>query len=734
MRYSKFLQIFFIVVLCLTTYASSVRNDFIWDDDSYVYANPYIQKTEGLSAIWLTHRLPQYYPITFTTFWIEHQLWGDHPLGYHISNLIFHILNAILIFWVVEKLCATLAFPVALLFAVHPIQVETVAWVTERKNLLALFFFLLAMLSYFRFDATRKTAYYFQTLGLFVCALLSKSIAVCFVFIPVLYGWWRNGKVTWREIRLSLPLVTIGALSAINTIYLELYRVGARGDAWDLTLFERIVLAGRVLLFYLYKVCVPLTFSFFYSRWAIDASKWWQWLFPLVPIVILILLFYFRHQIGRGPLALFLFYTISIFPALGFFNVYPMKYSFVADHFSYLSTPVLILLICLCISFLLVKLKLKFPSLTSKTAKIFMWLIFLGVITYMSGKSMTLTRNYKDVVTLWENLLSDNPKAWVAYTNLGYIYRSVGKIENAISLYRKAIEIIPDDPNAYYNLANTYYDIGETEQAIELYRKTIKIDSHYVNAYNNLGLIYNNIGKTNEAIDLFRRAIQINPRQAKTYYNLGLTYENIGSSEEAIELYEKAIEIDLHFSEAYYNLGNLYNKIAMPMEAVTLYKKAIELLPTDPHLYFNLGNTYNTVGQVENATNSYKKAIEIDPHFSEAYYNLGNLYNKIAMPRKAIILYKRAIELLPTDPHLYFNLGNTYSSIGKLEDAVKFYKRTIALNPSYAEAYYNLALSYYYTRQYKLAVHYADKALELGFGDPALTELLKPYRGNEVDR
>ena len=666
MRYSKFLQIFFIVVLCLTTYASSVRNDFIWDDDSYVYANPYIQKTEGLSAIWLTHRLPQYYPITFTTFWIEHQLWGDHPLGYHISNLIFHILNAILIFWVVEKLCATLAFPVALLFAVHPIQVETVAWVTERKNLLALFFFLLAMLSYFRFDATRKTAYYFQTLGLFVCALLSKSIAVCFVFIPVLYGWWRNGKVTWREIRLSLPLVTIGALSAINTIYLELYRVGARGDAWDLTLFERIVLAGRVLLFYLYKVCVPLTFSFFYSRWAIDASKWWQWLFPLVPIVILILLFYFRHQIGRGPLALFLFYTISIFPALGFFNVYPMKYSFVADHFSYLSTPVLILLICLCISFLLVKLKLKFPSLTSKTAKIFMWLIFLGVITYMSGKSMTLTRNYKDVVTLWENLLSDNPKAWVAYTNLGYIYRSVGKIENAISLYRKAIEIIPDDPNAYYNLANTYYDIGETEQAIELYRKTIKIDSHYVNAYNNLGLIYNNIGKTNEAIDLFRRAIQINPRQAKTYYNLGLTYENIGNSEQAIELYRKAIEIDPHFSEAYYNLGNLYNKIAMPMEAVTLYKKAIELLPTDPHLYFNLGNTYN--------------------------------------------------------------------SIGELEDAVKFYKRTIALNPSYAEAYYNLALSYYYTRQYKLAVHYADKALELGFGDPALTELLKPYRGNEVDR
>ena len=733
MRYSKLLQLFFIIVLCLTTYASSVQNDFIWDDDSYVYANPYLQKTDGLRAIWFTHRLPQYYPMTFTTFWIEHQLWGDHPFGYHITNLILHVLNAILVFWVIQKLCATLAFPVALLFAVHPIQVETVAWVTERKNLLALFFFLLAMLSYLRFDDTRKTSHYFQTLGLFVCALLSKSIAVCFIFIPVLYGWWRNGKVTWREIRLSIPLVAIGALSAINTIYLELYRVGARGDAWDLTVFERIVLAGRILLFYLYKVCVPLKFSFFYSRWAIDASQWWQWLFPLIPIVVLILLFYFRHEIGRGPLALFLFYTVSIFPALGFFNVYPMKYSFVADHFSYLSTPVLFLLTCLCISFLLVKLKLKFPSLKSKTAKILMWLIFLSVITYMSGKSMVLTRNYKNVVTLWENLLNDNPKAWVAYTNLGYVYRSVGKIENAISIYQKAIETIPDNPNAYYNLANTYYDIGETEQAIEFYRKTLKIDSHYVNAYNNLGLIYNNLGKTNEAIELFRKAIEIDPKQAKTYYNLGLTYNTIGNVKEAIELYKRAIEIDPHFSEAYYNLGNLYNKISMPMEAVILYKKAIELLPTDPHLYFNLGNTYRTIGQVESATNSYKRAIEIDPHFSEAYYNLGNLYNKISMPMEAVILYKKAIELLPTDPHLYFNLGNTYSSIGELEDAVKFYKKTIELNPSYAKAYYNLALSYYYTHQYKLAVYYADKASELGFGDPALTELLKPYRVDEVD-
>lgn len=411
LEYSKFLQIFLVILFCIIVYGPSLKNGFIWDDDFYLYKNPWIQRTDGLKAIWFTHKMPQYYPIVFTTFWLEHKLWGFHPFGYHLANLIFHILNALLVFWVVQKLYARLALPVALLFAIHPIQVETVAWITERKNLLSLFFFLLAILAYLRFDRNRGIRYYLLTVIMFVCALLSKSIAVCFIFFPVLYKWWQDGKVTWREVRLSIPFVAIGILSAINTIYLELHKVGAKGNEWGMTFLERFVLSGRILVFYIYKLCIPFKFMFFYPRWTVNITEWWQWLFPLASIFLLGFLFYYRHHISRGALTLFLFYIISIFPALGFVNVYPMRFSFVADHFSYLSTPCLLLLLCVIIRSFLVKLNIKFPLLMSLPYKSVMGSLFVIIIIYMGGKSMALTQNYKNAVVLWEDVICKNPKA-----------------------------------------------------------------------------------------------------------------------------------------------------------------------------------------------------------------------------------------------------------------------------------------------------------------------------------
>lgn len=597
MRHSKSLQIFLIVLLCLITYGPSLQNGFIWDDDVYVHANPWLEKTEGLKAIWFTHKMPQYYPIVFTTFWIEHKLWGFNPFGYHVVNLIFHILNTLLLFWIVRKLYPRVAFAVALLFAIHPIQVETVAWVTECKNLLALLFFLLAMLAYLRFDRTRKPGHYLQTIGLFICALLSKSISVCFVSVPILYKWWRDAKVTRREVRLSIPFLGIGLLSAINTIYLELYRVGAKGNEWALTFLERFLLSGRILLFYIYKLCLPFKFTFFYPRWVIDITEWWQWLFPAASILLLVLLIYYRHKIGRGPLTLFLFYVISIFPALGFFNVYPMRFSFVADHFSYLSMPALLLLLCASIGLLLDKLKERFSLLRLPRSKIFIWSLFGMITIYLCGKSMALTQSYKDEVTLWKDTIRKNPKAWMPYNNLSMAYIRLGQIKKAEELIREAIRV---NPGCY--------------------------DNHF-----SLGIIYLFKEQYDEAIAKFKEVLQHTPNDADVHCNLGLAYKRKGMFDQAEAEYKEALRLDSGLAQAHANLGVIYAQKGKYREAIAELKEACRLNPDIPEPHNNLGLIYQNLGREEKAIEEFKRSIQLNPNFSQAYYNLGVSYLRIGL-------------------------------------------------------------------------------------------------------
>ncbi|TAM39844.1 tetratricopeptide repeat protein [bacterium] len=520
LRYKKFIQLLSLVILCFLIYAPSLGNGFIWDDDTNLYKNPWIQTTGGLKDIWLSNKIYQYYPVNFTSFWLEHKLWGLNPSGYHAVNLILHILNVLLVFWVVRKLYARLAFPVALLFAVHPIQVETVAWITERKNLLSLFFFLSAILAYLRFDFTRRIRDYLFTVAMFAFALLSKPVAVCFIFFPALYKWWRDGKVTRREFRLSVILAAIGLFIALHTLYLEFYQVGARGSDFGLSFLERFILSARIMLFYPYKIIFPFDFVFFYPRWEVNANLWWQWLFSLAVILIAGALFIYRKKIGRGALALLIFYMISIFPVLGFLNVYGMKFSYVADHFSYLSTPALLLLICAGITFLSDRLKTKLTFLSSMAYKILIRGIFIIIIIYMCGKSIGLTKNYKNEKALWSNLVKDSPRCLVAYDSLAEEYRNIGEKEKVLDLYKKAVVINPAAQEAYYNLGNAYCDLGRNEDAIKAYERAIEINPGYLQALNNLASTYADLGQTARAIEIWNKAVQIDPGFAIAHFNL----------------------------------------------------------------------------------------------------------------------------------------------------------------------------------------------------------------------
>ncbi len=341
-----------IILLTVVAYLPALRGGFIWDDDSYVTQNPALRSLAGLVAIWLKPGATyQYYPLVFTSFWAEYHLWGLQPFGYHLVNVFLHAVNAVLLWRVLRRLEVAGAWWIAAIFALHPVNVESVAWVTERKNTLSGLFYLLAALAWLRFRplTAKVTArapdwrYYWLAFGFIVCALFSKTVTLSLPAVLLLLIWWKTGRLEKRDALTLTPWFVLGAASGFMTRWMEQQLV--RGGAeWDLSFVQRCLLAGRALWFYAGKLFWPAHLTFIYPRWEIDAGAAWQYSFPLGIAAVLVALWFFRARIGKGPLAAVLFFGITLAPALGFANVYPFRYSYVADHFQYLASIGLIAL------------------------------------------------------------------------------------------------------------------------------------------------------------------------------------------------------------------------------------------------------------------------------------------------------------------------------------------------------------------------------------------------------
>ncbi len=335
-----------LIVATLAAYVPAMQGGFIWDDDDYVTDNAALRSLAGLAAIWLQPgAVPQYYPLTFTSLWLDYQLWGVAPAGYHVVNVLLHGTNAVLVWLVLRRLALPGAWLAAMVFALHPVHVESVAWITERKNVLSGAFYLGALLAYLRFaglgapaaEAERWRSYALAV-ALFVCALLSKTVTCTLPAVILLLLWWKRGRVTRAEASATVPLFVVGACLALVTIWMERTHVGAQGAAWLLSPIDRALIAGRAVWFYAATLAWPHPLTFVYPRWEIDAGAWWQYLFPLAAAAVTALLFFARARIGRGPLVAVLCFGVTLAPALGFVDVYPMRYSFVADHYQYLAS------------------------------------------------------------------------------------------------------------------------------------------------------------------------------------------------------------------------------------------------------------------------------------------------------------------------------------------------------------------------------------------------------------
>src|SRR5437762_205787 len=543
---------FFCLILAVVTmlaYQPAWHGGLLWDDDANI-ASPELRSLDGLRRIWFERRATQQYcPLLYSSYWLQERFWADSPTGYHLVNLLLHIGCVILVLKILRLLRIPGAALAAILFALHPVNVETVAWITERKNTLSGLFCLAATLWYLKFDESRNRRSYALALGLFLLGLLSKTAIVTLPLALLVIFWWKRGAISWRRDVVPLaPFFFLSAAAGLMTSWVEYSNMGYKARALDFSLVDRCLIAGRAFWFQLGKVLWPSNLMFVYSRWEINAAVAWQYLFPLAVLGLLGILWSLRRW-SRAPLAGVLVYIFLLLPSLGFLNIFFFIYSFVADHWQYLACLGLITPCASGIVLLAGQLESWQAWLERGTTLLLAGVLFL--VTWQQS------RMYTNAETLYRTTIADNPACWMAYNNLGIIMSQANRIPKAMELFKQALRINPDNAEAHYNLGNALVQTGRTSEAIDQYEKALRINPNYAEAHNNLGNVLCQTGRTSKAIDQYEKALRINPNYAEAHNNLGAVLGQIGRISEAIEQVKAALRIKPNFIDAQNNLTKL---------------------------------------------------------------------------------------------------------------------------------------------------------------------------------
>lgn len=564
-----------IFLAALVAYWPALRGGGIWDDDGHVTA-PALRSLHGLWRIWFElGATQQYYPLLHSAFWIEHRLWGDAVLGYHLVNLTQHAISACLVVLIVRRLKLPGAWLAGCVFALHPVCVEAVAWIAEQKSTLSGLFYLAAALTYLHFDRSRRRSHYLWALGLFLLALLSKTVTATLPAALLVVFWWQRGRIDWRrDLGPLLPWFVLGATAGLFTAWVERTYIGATGAAYELSFVQHILLTGRMLCFYAGKVVWPSNLMFSYPRWHLDPTLWWQYLYPLTVIVVgtgLVILARRR----RGPLAGFLFFGGTLFPVLGFLHVYPFRFSYVADHFQYLaSLGIIVPGACLLVQSIL-------RIASSKAASNAIAVLLLAVLGFLTRQQSSL---YRDSETLYRATLVRNPDSWMIHNLYGMDLAQIpGRLNDAEAEFQATLRLKPDHAKAHMNLGNVLSQMpGRLPDAIAEYQTSVRLSPNYAPAHIDLGIALMQMpNRLPDAITEFETALLQQPNDAYVHELLASALSQMpGRLPEAIAEYQAALRIRPDDWEARVSLGDALAQLPdRRREAIEQYEAVLQAHP-----------------------------------------------------------------------------------------------------------------------------------------------------------
>lgn len=568
-------------VLIAAIYFPATQAGFVWDD-SIMRELRAVSTWRGIWDIWFNpvgayleggpRKEGHYWPLLYTTFWLEHKLWGFSPAGYHIVNILIHFANTVLLWLVLSRLAVPGAWFVAAVFAVHPLHAESVAWIMGRKDMLATLFCLASLLMWLRFVESHRRGHYAGSLLLFAAAMLSKSVVVAFPAALLILQWWKEGSVTRTCLLRVAPFFLVGFAIAVGDM---LFYQKVQPISLGYSMAERMLIAAHALWFYVGKLLWPMELAVIYPHWDVNVADPVGWLYVVTAAAVAAVLWFLRDRIGRGPLACVLFFAVMLLPTLGFVDYGYMRYSFVADRYQYLADIGMIALLAGAATYGSDRL----PNALRKAARgaALALLVLLGVATWNQAGV------YKDEVTLFRHIISLNPDARMAHLNLAYAL---------------------------------IYSKDGSEEALAAARIAVKKRPLYYNSHNVLGLALSKLGRYDEAEEPLRRAIELNSRYAPAFLNLGESFRRRGRYKEALEAYLSALRIDPDYPLSYVGMGYVLFGLKRYEEAVSSMKRALSLqpgLPMAPRLYDLMGQSLQKMGRHEEAQRYLRRTKKLAP-------------------------------------------------------------------------------------------------------------------------
>ena len=698
-----------LVVAVFFAYQPAWHAGFIWDDDVYVTQNRLLTAPDGLKRIWFSLDSPsQYFPLTYTTFWMERMLWGLNPAGYHWVNILLHAVNALLVWRLLKRLGVPGAWLAAGIFALHPVQVESVAWITERKNVLSLFFCLLALLAWIEFVEERSKPwwrFYFLSLFFFALALCSKTTACTLPAALLLILWLKEKPVGRFRLAQIIPFLVMGAGMGMVTVWWERYHQGTQGALFSCGPVERVLIASHAVWFYLGKLVWPVNLMFSYPRWTINPADPLAYGWLVAGAGLGAAIYFARRFTGRGVEVAALFYVATLSPLLGFIMLYTFYFSFVADHYQYVASigPIALAVAGMTRAFGFLEKGKPFlrPALGGTL------LLVLGLLTWRQCGM------YADLETLWQATIARNPNSFLAHVNLGSVLVQQGQVDEAIAHFKRALEARPDYVGAYNNLGNALLQKGQVDEAMEQFQKALAFQPDDAMVHNSLGTALLQKGRVDEAIVHYQKALEIIPDSAEACCGLGNALLQKGRVDEAMEQFQKAIRLQPDLATAHYDLGNLLLQKGRVDEAITCYQKALKIKPGYAEAHYNLGNAFLQERSVDEAIQQYQSALEIKPDYAEAHINLGAaLFQKGRLDDAAEQL-QRAINLQPDSARAHYNLSQILLSQGRLDEAMAHLQKALEIRPDYAKAHATFGVALFQKGQVDEAIARFQKALEI---------------------
>jgi Flp pilus assembly protein TadD len=599
------------VVAAALVYGPALRGGILWDDIGHLTSAD-LHPVSGLWRIWFdVGATQQYYPVVHSVFWIFNRLWGWETLPYHIVNVLLHATSAFLLVHLLRRLEVRGAALAGFLFLVHPVAVESVAWITELKNTLSTVFYLAAALAYLRFDENRHRRFFIAAFACFLLAVFAKTVTATLPAALLVVFWWRRARIEWaRDVLPLLPFFAVGIVAGLMTAWVERTIIGAEGAGYELGLVERALLASRIVWFYLATLVWPSDVMFMYPRWNVSRAIWWQYLYPAALVGAFVLLSVFRSR-SRAPLAFALLYVGTLVPALGFVDVYPFRYSFVADHFQYLAS----LSALAAISALLVTLVRE-----SRGRETLLGLVIGVPLALLSWRE---SANYTTNERLFESTLARNPDCWMCHHNLAALETDRGDERRALEHFASAVALRPQDARLQHDLAIAYGQFGRVEDSLRAFRIAIDLAPDGPLVRQDYGEALRRAGRVDDAAIQFAEAVRLAPDSPTAQAEMGVILLEQRQPTRAVGYLRESLRLDPSVATVHVLLARALRSLGHFGEAIVHVRDAIRIEPGNPAHYNDLADCLIQTGRPNEAIDALREGVRRDPSATVIRVNLA---------------------------------------------------------------------------------------------------------------